>query len=200
MVTSDYNFWKSLIGTWRKEWRRVKYVRRSFLTLLAIGLLVGWALGGWAIHSFVSGNYKTRIKNKDSTIENLKTRVSGYESKLKVSTPGEAEAKLKALQDEIIQLMDITPRLQIRDKSWIQEAGGTWILEYTVHSATKLTPNGLLMSFDAEGIIDSSLAALNEVAPQGGPVNRRHDVSFYIQKPLRWSRKIGQLFKVYSAI
>lgn len=190
MENNGLNFWQSFWKRWREEWQHVKDVRRPFLTLLAMGLSVGWGLGVWIIYVVVSMMFETRIANKDSTIQNLETRVSSYESRLNVSTPSEAEEKIMALQDEITklqdeitQLKDITPHLQILDKEWIEDDDGSWVLQYKTHSATKLTPNGLLLSFDAEGITNLAISPLNAGATHGGKVDRGHDISYYIQKP-----------------
>lgn len=129
----------------RKECAVIKGAPYSFLVAaLLLGLVIWWALN-W--------RYSSQIENLNSRNQLLAALNEDYEKKLNVSTPNEAERKLKDLQREIENLKDTTPRLEMKDDAlWEEKSDGIWVVKITFHSATKLTPNGLLLSFDAEGI------------------------------------------------
>ena len=181
MFWGDFEFWKSASGTFRKEWQRVKYVRRAFIS----SLLIGWGLGGLIIYLIVSGVFETRIANKDSTIENLQTRVDGYESKLDVSTPEEAGKKIKNLESQVERLQSISaPRLKILESLFVQE-NEKWTYRVKIEVASRFTPNGLLLKFENEHISgDPEIQALNDPLMVEGPYEKGEDhISRYIQKP-----------------
>lgn len=157
------------------EWRVIKGAPIAFGAAILVSAIVIWRVMEWG--------YSKQLENETSAKDLLQDRVVDYERKLKVSAPEEAEKKFKALQDEIAQLKDTTPRLQIVDRAWERQEDGTWAYIIKFHSATKLTPNGLLLSFDAPDIKDLKVRAHNEVQTNAGWVERGHDISVYIQKP-----------------
>lgn len=73
--------------------------------VIFISVIIVVGLGIWGLLSLV---YRTRLSNKDSQIELLKSRLAAYGEKLDGATPDEAKERIEKLEQQVKQLMPRT--------------------------------------------------------------------------------------------
>ncbi len=177
----------------------MKFVRRSFITLLTLGLLIGWGLGGWAIYLIVLSIFEVRVANKDSTIQNLETQVAGYESKLDVSTPSQAEEKFRELQNVIVDLQlkmkEVTEqksKIVESEQIIIENADGTVNIQESVVVVGAYLPNGLIVEIFSDNIIEGVIYSHNTTSDLSNLPPGPHD------NEAVWSRMIPSPYGQYT--